>query len=139
LNPVRIDFDNLTEVYDSYIEEYGIVDQIRKTAIMVSMVLCCNEKRLWVDDSLEDSSLSSSSPPFFGVDSSIQIQFSDVVSDKVESWRRRVERRRIHMLSFRKHFCRLRRKMVRNTLNNVVLCSLCRFYLDRGVVWCKRK
>jgi len=51
---IRLDFDNLLEVYDSYIEEHGIAEQWRKTSIMNSMIDCCNAKRLWVDGSLSD-------------------------------------------------------------------------------------
>ena len=51
---IRVDFDNLIEVYDVYILKHGITDQGRKTSIMNSIIDCCNAKRLWVDDSLSD-------------------------------------------------------------------------------------
>lgn len=49
-----------------------------------------------------------------------------------------LELQRIRRASFDSHVCSLTNKIVRHTLDNIVLCSGCPRYLDTGRVWCKR-
>ena len=39
--------------------------------------------------------------------------------------------------SSKSHWCHLNKRLIRHTLNNIVFCSRCMHYIDKGKIWCE--